>query len=246
MKRISAVALSIVAMLLIPIITSSAHAQVTDALLPDPGILPDNQLYGLKRAFEFIWTSWTFSGDAKALRALELAQTRLAEARAMADAEKPEFVASLLHQYTAELYNANRLSASLPDDKKSVVSEKIAVATSRLIFVLHGVEDKVPENAKLAVIAAREKSMQENMQALKGLASENPERAAEIATNVANGKLKDAFEASRGGNQNEVRKALEEQKTYEDLADRIKTTAKQAEKNDSEGKEKSDNSRKTH
>jgi hypothetical protein len=55
MKVISAVALSIAVMFLIAIITSSALAQESNALLPEPRILPDNHLYFLKRAFEMIW-----------------------------------------------------------------------------------------------------------------------------------------------------------------------------------------------
>src|SRR5213593_3978251 len=100
------------------------------------------------------------------------------------NAEKSEFVAALLDKYTTELENANRLAASLTDDKKPVVSEKIAAVTSGHIFVLHDMENKVSGNAKLAVIATRENSMKENMEALKDLAAEKPEKAAGIVTYV--------------------------------------------------------------
>ena len=246
MKVISALAVSIAVMFLIAIMTPSALAQETNALLPEPGILPDNHLYVLKRVFEMIWTSWTFSNDARASRALELAQTRLAEARAMANADKSEFVASLLDQYTTELENANRLAAALTDDKKPDVSEKIAVVTSGHISVLDDMEKKVPDNAKPAVIMARENSIKENMQAIEDLGAEKPEKAAEIAKYVAQASMKDAFEANRGGNQHEVQRALKEGKAYEDLANRLNTNAKEVEKYHSEGKQKSDNLTKSH
>jgi hypothetical protein len=102
-----------------------------------------------------------------------------AEARAIANADKSEFVASLLEQYTTELENANRLAAALTDVKKPDVSENIVVLTSGHIFVLDDMEKKVPDNAKSAVIMARENSIKENMQALEDLAAEKPEKAAD-------------------------------------------------------------------
>jgi hypothetical protein len=120
-----------------------------------------------------------------------------AEARAIANADKSEFVASLLEQYTTELENANRLAAALTDVKKPDVSENTAVLTSGHIFVLDDMEKKVPDNAKSAVIMARENSIKENMQALEDLAAEKPEKAAEIAKYVAQARMNGAFEANR-------------------------------------------------
>jgi uncharacterized protein DUF5667 len=250
MMRISAIGQSIVAMLILPIIattiTSSAYAQETDALLPDPGILPDSPFYGLKRAFEIISTTLTFSNDAKALKSLELAQTRLAEARAMTNEDKSEFAETLLNQYTAEIKNANNVAASLTNDTKQAVSEKIAVATSRNIVVLQDMELGVPEKTKLAIASAKENSMKENMQALNELGVKDPEKATEIAKYVADAKVKVAFDANRKGDQIAVRKALDEKKEYEKLVDWIKTNAMQAEKDDSEDNHGKDNSKKSH
>jgi len=244
MKKVSGVALAILALLLVSIIPS-VYGQQNDNQLPDPGILPDNQFYGLKRFFEGVWISLTFGDDLKALRTLELAQTRLAEAHAMASAEKPEFVGTLLNQYTEELANANKLAASLTDDKKAVVSERIAIATTQHIPILDNLEQKVPEGAKPMIIAVRENSIKGNMQALKDLASKNPQKAADIAMDLAKGRADDASEAARDGHQKEALKAIEDVKAYKDLADQIKTTSKDAEKHDPEGK-KSDNSTRGH
>lgn len=246
LMKTSVLATSIVAMLLVTLITSSAYAQQTETSLPDPGILPDNQFYGLKRAFETIWIILTFGDDAKALKALDLAQTRLAEADAMANAGKPQFLDAVLDQYSAELENADRLVASLPQDKKPEIAEKIATATSRHITVLDDIVEKVPEQTKEVVIAARDISIKGNMKALKDLAVENPRKAAEIATDVAHSRAEVASDSIRDGHQKEAVKATQHAKAYEDLANEIRTTSNQAEKHDSEGKQKGNNSTKTH
>ena len=243
MREEPAIALTVLAMLPILIVPSQGYAQRTDVQLPHPGILPDNQFYGLKRTVEMIWMSLTFGDDAKALRSLELAQTRLAEAHAMANGQKPEFVDVLLKQYRTELENADRLASSLPDDKKAVVSGRIAIATSWHLTVLDDLGEKVPENGRAAVMAAREDSMKGNMKALRDLASKDPEKAAEIAMSIANGRANVATKAASDGHDKEALKAIDDLNAYKNLVDEIKAT-KQPKEHDA-GEKQNGNSKKT-
>ena len=227
MKRGAVLSPSIFASILLALIPTgafSAFAQYDDnTALPDPGILPNSPFYGLKRTFEMIGTILTIGDHAKALRALDLAQTRLAEARTMTYLDRPEFVSDLLDQYSRQIVNANSLASSLPDEN-GTLSEKIASSTSKDLLVLDDLETRLPENATQAVNVAKGKAMTENIQAIEHLSSRNPGKAADIALRVASVKLNDAFEANQEGDTEATKKAMEEKQVYEDLVHRINSS----------------------
>ena len=215
---------------MIPTGTFSAYAQYDyDVALPDPGILPNSPSYGLKRTFELIGTLLTIDNEAKALRALDLAQSRLAEARTMTYLDRPEFVSDLLDQYSRQVMNANSLTSSLQDEN-GTLSEKIASSTSKDLLVLDDLETKLPENAIQAVNVAKGKAMTENIRAIEHLSHRNPDKAADIALRVASVKLNDAFEANQEGDSLATKKAMEEKQVYEDLVDQIKSSKQDEEK----------------
>lgn len=228
----SAFMLTLVAALFVSVTPITGYAQETeDVQLPDPGVLPDSPFYGLKKAFESIGTGLTFGEDSKAQRAIEIAQIRLAEVQAMAKVGKPEFVDSLLQEYSQGLDNANNIASSLEDDKRAIVTERVATATSRHLSVFDDVLERVPSNATDSVIAAREHSMKGNMQALRALAAENPERAAEITVQVAENRASKLREATEEGDSEDAIQAAEEYLEYEQFGNEISVLAREAGKN---------------
>ncbi len=204
--------------------------QPEDDNLPDPGLLPDNPFYGLKRAWEAIGTAFTFGDEAKALGALELAQTRLAEAQAMANTGKPEFVESLLEDYGNSAHDAIETASSLGDENdKEAVMEKVASATTKHLSVLDDVQDKVPDDVKDVVSAARDRAMRGSTQALMVLAQENPQVAAEIAVDAADNRVDRIKQAVSKGDDEEALQAAED---YEELAHTGDTIAELAKTTD--------------
>lgn len=213
----------------------SAYAQSEDEngpVLPDPGMLPDNPFYGFKKFFESIGTAFTFGEDAKADRAVLLAETRLAEAKAMAEMGKPEYLDGLLAEYRAEIAKANEQTASVQnDERKQVLAEKIAVSTSHHLDVLDGVKEKVPDQAKGAITNAKASSISGNQEALRLLATKDPERATEIAMSVAEGRANRAQQAADAGDYEDAVEAAEEYAEYENFGAEISAIAKQVGQN---------------
>lgn len=217
---------------------SVSHAQQPDFNLPNPGILPDHPLYGLKKAVEFVETTLTFGDGPRAQRALEVAQIRLAEAQVMAQAEKPEFIRPLLKEYGDGLEKADEISHSLQDNgQKITLAQKIAVSTVHHISVLDGMQWAVPDNAKDAVLAAKEKSVNSSQLALIALATEDPKHAAEIAMYASQTRVNMARAAFRSGNTEDAMQSIKEYQTFTRTGERITSMAEEHGKDPSAVKE---------
>jgi len=224
-----------VAVTLLILAAPLANAQ---AQLPDPGILPDNPFYGLKRFFEELGTTFTFGEDVRAIRALELAELRLAETRAVSEMGRPEFVEDLAEDYEKEIGNSNKAVASISDpERRKAVSEWVAKKTSSYLDVLDSVEDTAPEQARSAIAAAKERFVKGNMEALRTLATEDPEKAAEIAMQVAQGRAENARAAAERGDDLMAVEAAKEYMEYERFGDEISEIAQNAGKDPSKVKE---------
>ncbi len=212
-----------IALLLLVLPLADAQGQ-----LPEPGTLPDSPFYGLKRFFEGIGTAFTFDQEAKAARALELAELRLAEARAMAEMGKPEFVQDLASDYEKEIENSNAALASISEpERKRIASERVAVSTLRHLDVLDSIKDRVPEQARPAIIAAKERSIEGNVESLRALAAEDPERAAEVAMQAAQNRAERARMAAEAGDEEAAIEATEQYREYERFGQEISSIAQQ-------------------
>ncbi len=215
--------IAVIPLLLLAIPLASAQAQ-----LPEPGTLPDSPFYGLKRFFESIGTTFTFDQEAKVTRALELAELRLAEAAMMAEMDKPEFVQSLTSDYEKEIENSNSAVSSISDpEKKRIASERVALATSHHLEVLDSVQDRVPEQARSAIAAAKDTSIEGNIESLRILATEDPDRAAELAMQAAQGRAEKARDAAGSGNEEVAIEATEHYREYERFGQEISSIAQQ-------------------
>jgi len=141
--------------MLISLLVLSTPVMAVESL-PNPGILPDSPIYGLKRAFESIETALAFSNEAKAKVALKHAEKRLAEAKAMVEKDKPEFVEELVKEYEKNMNetNINTEKAVALGKNVTALVEHVASKTSIHLEILEEVYEKVPEKAKPGLLRA--------------------------------------------------------------------------------------------
>jgi hypothetical protein len=195
------------------LISTPVFAQ--DEPLPDPRITPDSPFYFLDNFGKNLGLLFAFGPDAKAKKALEYAEERLAEAQAMATQNNSQGLEAAAAGYDKFLLMASEKAEEarqqgIPED----VSERVALATSKHISVLDTVADTFPENvpeqARQAISRAKDAAMKGTESALKGVAQENPGRAAEIAITAVEARLNRAKGTASANNTEEAEEALNE------------------------------------
>lgn len=206
MKKISL----IVASLILVGLVGGVLAQETE--LPDPGLTPDSPFYFLEIISEEIGTFFTFGDLKKAERYAALAAERVAEAQAVVEKGKPEFAEKTLKRYEDQLNRslARAEKAKAKGISVEEVTETVAEATGKHLLVLEEVLEKVPEAAKEAITKAKEVSMTGQKNALRALASENPERATEINLKAAEARLNRANAKAEEGEIEDAEEAVKE------------------------------------
>lgn len=170
--------------------SGTVYAQI-DEELPNPGITPDSSFYFLDIWGKKIGLFFAFGAEAKARKALQYAEERLAEAQVMAGKNKPQAVTVATGGYDEYMTMAVEKIGEASEEGVDIseVSEIVALATSKHLFVLDGVMDIVPEEAKEAIAQARGVSINGQGNALRALAGEKPERAIEINLAAVEGRL---------------------------------------------------------
>lgn len=144
----------------IPVMLLALPFAYAQGEMPDPGMLPDSPFYGLKLFVESIGTTFTFGAEARADRALELAEVRLAEAQAMAEANKADLAVQAVAQYESKMEEAEENAANIEDEeRREEVLSRIEAATSVHVDVLNEVKLQVPAQARAAIEAAIDSSL---------------------------------------------------------------------------------------
>jgi len=206
---------------------------VAQKALPDPGITPDSWTYGFKRFFEGVDMFFTFDDLAKAEKHVKYAELRLSEAKAMADKGKPEFVDDLVRDYEDNINKSNQIAekAQQVGGDTTEVIKIVALATSTHLDVLDEVYEKVPEQAKEAILKAKTSSIKGHKSALMALSRKNPKQAADINLDTIKSRLKKAKQKAKLGQSENVEKILGEYreivKISEELAERDNYTLEQ-------------------
>jgi tetratricopeptide (TPR) repeat protein len=208
------------------------YAQAEEEL-PSPGLTPDNPFYFLKIFIEDIGTFFTFSDIAKAERYTYLAQKRIAEAKAMIDKGKPEKVEKALERYQSQLEKAlarlERAREEAEEERQERINqvlERVAQATSKHFAVLDEVLEKVPEQAREAILKAKEVSVTGQKNALRVLIKEKPEKAVEIFSKALEQRLNRVREGVDSGDIEEAEEAAEEYDEYAAFGQEISDLAK--------------------
>ena len=135
------------------------------------GVKPGNFFYFFDIAFENVGLFFTFNPEKKAQKALEHADERLAEAEESANENDPKSVEKAMTGYEEDISLATEKSKELKDEKKAeellnIVSEN----TAKHQEVLRSVLEKVPEEAKQAILKAIEVSKKGQEEATRQIA----------------------------------------------------------------------------
>lgn len=176
--------------LLITSLLWSGTAYAQDEELPDPGLTPDSPFYFFDTWGKNIGMFFTFGDEAKARKALEYAEERLAEAQAMATANRTREMTRAANDYDEFLAmvceKAERARLQGASDN---ISERVASAISKHLSVWDKLKDRVPEKAREAINRARTATMNRQRNALRALAKIKPERAMEINADAIEKRL---------------------------------------------------------
>ena len=190
------------------LLSGTAYAQEEEEL-PDPGITPDSPFYFLDNWGKQLGLFFAFGPEAKARKALEYAEERLAEAEAMAVKNRIRETERAADSYTEFLAMVReRAEEARQQGVSENISEKLALATSKHLAVLDRIKDTAPEQAKGAIVRAREASINGQQNALRALARERLEKAMEINLATIEGRLNRARVKADEGNTGEVEAAL--------------------------------------
>ena len=204
----------------------AAYAQGEEEL-PDPGITPDSPFYFLDNLGKKLGLAFTFGDEAKAQKALEYAGERLAEANAMALKNKLQEMTQAAGEYDQFMATVNeRLQATVQQNASANISEKVALATAKHLAVIDRVRDRVPEEDKEALNRARERSLNEQLHALRALAEHQPERATEINLDSIQNRLHRALDKASENATDEVENALEDSEKLRRFGEEISEIAR--------------------
>lgn len=163
MKKILAI---LVGFLVLAAPVMAAIETVETLPIEEPGITPDSPLYTVDKTMEKIQLRLTTNEAKRAELRFKFAEERLAEAEEMNKKEKPEFVEELMEEYDNELQETNNEMEKAIARGKDVneLTERVAERTARHLEVLQGVYEKVPEEAKEAILHAIEMSSKHTME----------------------------------------------------------------------------------
>ncbi len=182
----------------------------TEAELPPAGLTPASPFYFIERFFEGVGTFFTFGDVNKAERYAKLAAERIAEAKAVVDKGKPEAAEIALNRYQDQLEKALTKAEQAQVKGKSVteVTEIVSQTTAKHLAVLEEVLERVPEQAKLAILRAREVSKTGQIKALESLSKEKPERAAELNIQIIQNRLEKIKNKAREGDEKGMERTI--------------------------------------
>ena len=200
-----------------------------DEILSDAGLTPDSAFYFLEIIAEKIGNLFTFGDKAKAERMLTLMEERMAEAQKMLKEGKTNHAQKAFARYQAHLQECEKRLEKMEKEGKSIddVVKKVATATERHIGVLEKVYEKVPDQAKDAILHAMEVSLTGQEKALFALSRENPERALKVQLRIMDQRVERIKKHTQNKNLLAEKQAL---KNYERGEKEIKVLLESAKK----------------
>jgi len=190
-------------------LTFGGAAYAQDDELPDPGITPDSPFYFLDTFGKKVGLLFASGPEAKAQKALEYAEERLAEANAMAEKNRVRETTRATGDYEQFMAMVNQRLQEMDQPEVSAdTSERVAAAAARHLRYLERIRDRAPDEAEEALDRARERSLEEQQNALRVLARERLERAAELNMDAIQERLERARQKASDNASGEVDEAL--------------------------------------
>ena len=224
---VNKIRMSMVSIVLVISLLFGGTAYAQDEELPDPGITPDSPFYFLDTLGKKLGLIFTFDDEAKTQKALEYAEERLAEARAMALQNKLKEMTQAAGGYEQFMATVNqRMQAAARNNASANVSERVALATQKHLAVMDRMRDRVPDEGREALDRVRERSLNEQQNALRALARNRVERAAEINLNGIQQRLQRALEKASENATDEVANALEDAEKMRRFGEEISEIAR--------------------
>lgn len=216
MKKLTTLSILFISLIFIAPIQVSAAANA--------GVKPGSLFYFFDTAFENVGLFFTFGSENKTRKALEYADERLAEAEESANENDPKAVEKAMSGYKEEISLATEKSKGLKDEERAkellnIVSEN----TVKHQEILAGVLEKVPEEAKQAILNAIEVSKKGQEEATRQIA-ELKKEVSELKQELENlkGELKDKEEEPKASGD----KRDEQAKTIDKLKSKIESLKK--------------------
>lgn len=165
-------------------------ARAYDGELPDPGITPDSPFYFIDTLGKHIDMFFTFGADVKAMKALEFAEERLAETRAMAVKNRIREMERAAGDYDKYMNMCSEQLREVNQQNVSEsISERIAVSAFRHLEMLDRVVDETPGADVETLRRARLTSQNGQVNALRVLGEVKPERAIDIVQGTIENRL---------------------------------------------------------
>jgi len=166
----------LITLLILAGLTVGVSAQETE--LPDPGLTPDSPFYFLERVMEEIGSFFTFGDLNKAERHTVLAAERLAEAKAVVEKEKPEFVEKTLARYENQLNKGIAMAEKAMEEdedteKATEVLAKVGKTTYIHLEILAEAYEKVSEEDKPVIEQAIKASVKGHEKVVQALRAKN-------------------------------------------------------------------------
>jgi len=220
--------ITLVICLLLTSLLIGGVACAQDEELPEPGLTPDSPFYFLDKWGKDIGMFFAFSSEAKAGKALQYAEERLAEVRDMAGKNRVREMERAANDYEGFMAMVReRLETATRYGMSDNVSERVSLATAKHLRVLEKIRDKLPEQSRAALTRARTASMNGQVNALRSLARERAERAIEIAADTVENRLERAKVRATDNVTADVEEALDYAARIIELEDELTALAEE-------------------
>ncbi len=153
----------------------------------DLGITPDSPFYFLDKWGKGLGMFFTFGDEAKAKKALKYGEERLAEAEYMANKNRIRETEQAAEDYAGYMAMVNeRVQNAGTSDN---LTETVCVAAARHLAIMERIRERVQERAGDAIDNAENATMNGQLNALRALAKNKIQRAAELTSNAVENNL---------------------------------------------------------
>ena len=158
--------------------TGTVFAQ-EEAELPAPGITPDRPFYFFDELAEQIALRFTFGEEARAEKALQYAEEKLAEMNCMMAKNNARAAVRAMSGYTHYIDVAMEAVAA-SGNRSSSTQAMLALGTAKHTEIFDDITGKIPEEARQVMTQTRERALICQQMALGLLEQEDPKMANQV------------------------------------------------------------------